>query len=132
MTTEQAIKYFKDEVRFCERAPAGNQVHKTDDWVRALEANRAALEALREKHDRENAVPLSDDELRGMVGEWVWVEVNYGTTVQCKGWAYVPTPAVITFHGELMRIDFCGNQFIAYRYKPKEAQANAEADSKTI
>lgn len=46
MTTEKAIKYFEDEVRFCKNAPAGNPVHMTSDWQCALEANEAALKAL--------------------------------------------------------------------------------------
>ena len=54
MKTEQAIKHFENEIRFCERAPAGNPVHQTADWVMILEANKAALAALREKLEREN------------------------------------------------------------------------------
>ncbi len=47
MTTEQAIKHFEGEVRFCERAPAGNIAHQSADWVIVLAANKAALAALR-------------------------------------------------------------------------------------
>ena len=53
MTIERAIKYFEDEINFCERAPAGNIAHKNEDWVLVLEANRTALAALREKQERE-------------------------------------------------------------------------------
>ena len=53
MTIERAIKYFEKEIRFCERAPAGNVVHKNEDWVLIMEANRTALAALREKQERE-------------------------------------------------------------------------------
>ena len=56
MKLDRVIKYFEDEIRFCERAPAGN-IAQTDDWVLALEANRAALAALKEKLERENQKP---------------------------------------------------------------------------
>ena len=46
MNIEKAIKYFEDEVRFHENAPAGNPVHKTSDWQQSLEASRMALKAL--------------------------------------------------------------------------------------
>ena len=48
MNIEKAIKYFEDEVRFHENAPAGNPVHKTSDWQQSLEASRMALKALHE------------------------------------------------------------------------------------
>ena len=47
MTIKQTIKYFEDKVRFCERALTGDPVHTTTDWTQALEANKAALEALK-------------------------------------------------------------------------------------
>lgn len=56
MKLDRAIEYFEREIRFCERAPAGN-IAQTDDWVLALEANRAALAALREKQEREKSKP---------------------------------------------------------------------------
>lgn len=54
MKLDRAIEYFEREVRFGERAPAGNIVQQTEDWTMALEANRAALAALREKQALEN------------------------------------------------------------------------------
>lgn len=61
MKTEQAIKHFEDEIRFCTNAPAGNPVHQTADWVMILEANKAALAALREKQERESAwIPVTE------------------------------------------------------------------------
>ena len=68
MKTEQAIKHFENEIRFCERAPAGNIAHQTVDWVMVMEANRAALAALREKQAREN--PKTEaDKIRSMSDE---------------------------------------------------------------
>jgi sugar phosphate isomerase/epimerase len=48
MTIDKAIEYFENEVRFCERAPAGNIVHCGTDWTRVLDASKTALDALRE------------------------------------------------------------------------------------
>lgn len=76
MKTEKAIKYFEDEIRFCERAPAGNIAHKNADWTRILDASKAALEALKEKQERENQKPLTVEEMWAMLGEPVWVEAK--------------------------------------------------------
>lgn len=46
MEINKAIEYFEKEVEFCRKAPAGNPVETTTDWIMALEANKAALEAL--------------------------------------------------------------------------------------
>ena len=55
MKIEQAIKYFEDEIRFCERAPAINGCQMTGDWILTLEASKLAVEALKEKLEREQA-----------------------------------------------------------------------------
>ena len=104
MKLDRAIKHFENEVRFEERAPAGNPVHMTEDWTLILEANRAALAALREKQERENPEPLTEDELRGMLGEPVWCEYYGGGS-----WFIV--------HESLFTIL---NGVTAYRYKPVE------------
>lgn len=102
MKTEKAIKYFEGEINFCERAPAGNPVHMTEDWTMILEANRAALAALREKQERENPKPLTEEELRQMMGEPVWCVYEGGAS-----WFIV--------HESLFTI---WNGVTAYRYKP--------------
>ena len=106
MTTEQVIKHFEDEIRFCERAPAGNPVHQTEDWVLVLEADKAALAALKEKQARENPKPLTEDELRGMIGKPVWVVVK---STGRGFWVIVDT----TWIG-------LANGYTAYRYKPAD------------
>ena len=106
MKTEQAIKHFEDEIRFCERAPAGNPVHQTADWVMILEANKAALAALMEKQERENPKPLTEDDLRQMMGEPVWcVHEGHGD------WFIVTKQLILLCDG-----------YTAYRYKPREVQ----------
>ena len=59
--------------------------------------------------------PLPERELRGMVGEWVWVVVDYEHT-QCDGWALVTTPAFVSFLDQTLPIDFYGVKFKAYRW----------------
>lgn len=53
MNIERAIKYFEDEIRFCERAPALNGCEMNADWLLTLEASKLAVEALKEKQKRE-------------------------------------------------------------------------------
>lgn len=110
METEKAIKYFEDEIRFCERAPAGNIAHKNADWTRILDASKAALEALKEKQERENPEPLKPEELWDMIGKPVWMvneNTGYGSWI-------------------IMSVSWLNQSyaFKVYRYKPREAQSD--------
>lgn len=108
MKTEQAIKYFEGEIRFSERAPAGNIAHGTSDWTRILDASKTALKALREKLEREKPQPLTEEELRGMIGEPVWVKIK----ASGRGfWVIVDNAWLGMTSG-----------FTAYRSKPVEVQ----------
>lgn len=65
--------------------------------------------------------PLTPEHLRERVGQWVWVEVNYdhdGELFQCDGWAFVPTPAFVSYLDQTIPIDFYGKKFLAYDYPP--------------
>lgn len=91
MNTERAIEYFKNEVRFGERAPAGNIAQQNVDWVMILEANKAALAALREKQERENhaadvveVVRCKDCKSSNYCEEIVRCSHPYGLTI-CDG-----------------------------------------------
>ena len=106
MKTEQAIEYFEDEIRFRERSLAGNIVQQTEDWTLSLEANRAALAALREKQERENPKPLTEDDLRQMMGEPVWCVYEGGAN-----WFFAQASLFTIING-----------VTAYRYKPREVQ----------
>lgn len=107
MKTEQAIKFFEEEIRFCERAPAGNIAQQNGDWTMVLESDKAALAALKEKLERENLKPLTEDELRQMLGEPVWcVYEGYGQ------WLLVGASLFTIINGVTV-----------YRYKPREVQA---------
>ena len=54
MNTEKAIKYFEEEIRYCENVPALNGCEMTGDWILILEMSKAALAALKEKQARES------------------------------------------------------------------------------
>ena len=64
--------------------------------------------------------PLTLDELRGMVGCWVWVIVTYqheGKTFQCDGWALVETPARIAYLDQEFLLTELGTRFRAYKHQ---------------
>ena len=64
--------------------------------------------------------PLTLDELREMVGCWVWVIVTYqheGKTFQCDGWALVETPARIAYLDQEFQLTELGTRFRAYRHQ---------------
>ena len=61
--------------------------------------------------------PLTLDELREMVGCWVWVIVTYQherKTFQCDGWALVETPARIAYLDQEFQLTELGTRFQAY------------------
>ena len=118
MKTEQAIKYFEDEIRFCESAPALNNCQRPGDWLLIREACKAAVEALREKQERENPKPLTIDEMRQMIGEPVWCQVMEPSARCVKNgggyWAIAS--------GTLMKLIRMHGGITAYRHKPEEVQ----------
>ena len=65
--------------------------------------------------------PLTIEQLRGMVGQWVWVVVKYEHCT-CDGWALVTTPAFLSYLDQTLPIDFYGRKFTAYR-RPPEGEA---------
>lgn len=105
---ERAIKYFEDEIRFCENAPALNGCEMTEDWMLTLEVSKLAVAALKEQQERQNPKPITTKELMGMLGEPVWVVANHGG----KGfWSIVSNSLLGVCDG-----------FTAYRSKPEEKQ----------
>lgn len=62
--------------------------------------------------------PLTIEQLRGMVGQWVWVVVKYEHCT-CDGWALVTTPAFLSYLDQTLPIDFYGRKFTAYRRPPE-------------
>ena len=76
-------------------------------------------EAVAEKADRDvsDPIPLTRDQLRQMVGRWVWVVVNYKNdevSFQCDGWALVPTPGIVAYLDQEFSTSEVGTRFRAY------------------
>ena len=73
MTIKRAIQYFEQEIRFCENAPTLNGCEMTEDWMLTRDACKLAVAALKEQQERQNPKHLTEEELRGMIGEPVWI-----------------------------------------------------------
>lgn len=61
--------------------------------------------------------PLTREQLRNMVGSWVWVVVNYendAASFQCDGWALVCTPGIVAYLGQEFSTSEVGTRFRAY------------------
>ena len=71
--------------------------------------------------------PLTLDELREMVGCWVWVIVTYqheGKTFQCDGWALVETPARIAYLDQEFQLTELGTRFRAYKHQVSDCRVH--------
>ena len=95
--------------------------HKSMGNSQAAKAWQGAMQLL---HDMPTLTPpnepLTLDELREMVGCWVWVIVTYqheGKTFQCDGWALVETPARIAYLDQEFQLTELGTRFHAYRHQ---------------
>lgn len=72
------------------------------------------------KGDRDHPAPpepLTQEQLREMVGHWVWVLVNYehnGEAFQCDGWALVATPCRVAYLDQEFPVSELGTRFQAY------------------
>lgn len=63
--------------------------------------------------------PLTREQLRNMVGRWVWVVVNYENdeaVYQCDGWALVPTPGIVAYLDQEFSTSEVGTRFRAYAH----------------
>lgn len=60
---------------------------------------------------------LKPDELKNMVGQWVWVEVRYskGTT---SGWAFIGSRKWLGYLEKGLPVEDCGRTYYAYASKP--------------
>lgn len=87
--------------------------------AKTAETIRSAIEKLKTHHEAQTNEPLTPEELRGMVGEWVWVTVHYNHC-DCSGWAFVCTAANLGYLDQILSIEDCGTKFNAYRRPPKE------------
>ena len=83
-------------------------------------AQKFIAEGVAEKGDRDHPAPpdpLTQEQLREMVGHWVWVLVNYehnGEVFQCDGWALVATPCRVAYLDQEFPVSELGTRFQAY------------------
>lgn len=83
-------------------------------------AHEVIAAAVAEKGDRDHPAPpepLTQEQLREMVGHWVWVLVNYehnGEAFQCDGWALVATPCRVAYLDQEFPVSELGTRFQAY------------------
>lgn len=68
--TEQAIKAFESFVQYCEENPRESKLVDEFD----LKHDRLALEALKEKAEREKGCEWCDDHNYKQPSEWIWGE----------------------------------------------------------
>ena len=128
MKTEQAIKHFEDEIRFCERAPAGNPVHQTVDWAMILESNKVALAALREKQERENEKQLTEEELRKVKHDnpilvyTVCLDMDGSPILDDGEWQIFDGDSFVG-DGSYDLLRNYGKSFVAFRHKPEDGGA---------
>lgn len=83
-------------------------------------AHEVIAAAVAEKGDRDHPAPpepLTQEQLREMVGHWVWVLVNYehnGEAFRCDGWALVATPCRVAYLDQEFPVSELGTRFQAY------------------
>lgn len=115
MTSQEAIKRIQNHM----------EVHRIGQYPHILiaEAFTMAIDALREKVERENPAPLTIEELRQMHGEPVWLDdekvwgiINIDEYGQWSGKPFV------TFYYKSVRCDWNIEKraLTCYRHKPKE------------
>lgn len=93
-------------------AEDGSELLTLDDLQKAVKSNDLPTQ---EKNE-----PMTKDQVKGMVCDWVWVVVQY-EHCQCEGWGFIPTPAYVAYLDQTLPIDSYGKKFVAYRYRPEEA-----------
>lgn len=76
-------------------------------------------EAVAEKADRDvsDPTPLTREQLRQMVGRWVWVVVNYENaeaSYKCDGWAKMVTYGTVAYFDQSLKVSELGTRFEAY------------------
>lgn len=136
MTIQQAIDQiaanYKVTTARYHQAICNGIYPEAEGYRRDIEAEQMALNALREKAERENPQPLTIEELLQMDGELVWFEVidakDY-TVQKESSWAEVCIPTweravwFERFGNECEgkpKMENYGKTWIAYRHKPKE------------
>lgn len=97
-----------------EKAIKRGFVEAAEEHKRYMEAEQMAIDALREKAEREDPKPLTIEDLRKMDGEPVWLNVASGV------YGLVDSPDGIVWLDRGGCICISNLEGKAYRHKPKE------------
>lgn len=84
----------------------------------AVAAIREAIALLADHPDHQPNEPLTEAELRCMVGEWVWVTVHYAHS-DTSGWALVCSWTKLGYLDQMLDIKDFGIKFVARRWPPR-------------
>lgn len=77
---------------------------------------RQALERLAPETPNE---PLTREQVKKMIGGWVWVVVQY-KHCQCEGWGFIPSPTYVAYLNQTLLTESYGQKFLAYRCPPED------------
>lgn len=125
MSIEKAIEFLEREVREYKRmiddrslCLAGESAY--EECQSRIDFDYEIIALLRTHPDAQPNEPLTETELRCMVGDWVWVTVKCYHYYTTSGWAVICTGTQIDFMGQMLDISDCGVKFTACRRPPKE------------
>lgn len=110
MSIEEVIKNLKHMVETCD---AGGTVV----WYKWIETAREAIPLLKTHPEAQPNEPMTQKDLLGMDGKWVWLTDHIGGKV--IGWGRVSETSIQTVDGWL-DVEDCGVEFDAYLRPPKE------------
>lgn len=82
-----------------------------------IEPLREAIAKLRTHPDNQPNDELTEEQLRRMVGKWVWVEIRYEHCAT-SGWALVATGTLLGYLEQMLNIEDCGTKFTAHLRPP--------------
>ena len=129
ITTEQAIEkinlFLTNSKASYDKAIHMEYFEAAEELKKYMEAEQMAIDALRDKADREDPKPLTIEELRLMNGEPVWV-AELSELIGQTGWAMVEVDDRSTYKGtpyvkcSICTLDVTFGGLHCYRHKPKE------------
>jgi hypothetical protein len=122
MTNEEAIKFLQGHIDLI-----GEDATIEPLLAISIEADKAAISALREAAERENPQPLTLDELRKQDGRWIWIEhmesscslKKPGEWLKLKSCNPNREHPYVDFEGKAMCAIYYGKGWIAYDFEVK-------------
>ena len=119
MTNADKVRSMSDEelVQFMMSDPPCDALYAHSCALHSGNCEECVREWLRATVDAGEQSPLTRDQLRQMVGSWVWVVVNYENdeaSFQCDGWAKVVTYGTVSYFDQSLKVAELGTRFQAY------------------